>query len=345
MKQLKKNLKPLRNLFVYFWVMVGYYFTRMLPIPAMHAFAKFAGFFVYAVPSLRMLIIANLKVAFPEKESREIRQIARKSCTNVVLFGMEFFWFTNRHDKLAELMYMSVEQKKLMAECRDNKTGLIWVVPHLGNWELARIGISNANFPMSVVARTMDNPYLNKLINAGRKADGSNVIPAKGAVKGMIKALKEGSIVATLVDQNTRARDGGIFVNFFGLPVSASRAPAMFGRKFNAVLALSGATRKGYGYEMIFKKMAKPASEYNSDEELIQDIMKLVEDLVREYPEQYLWMYKRWNYIPAYLDGEKKECYPYYATEVTERFFSDKGKKPPKKKSKRKNRKRKEHRN
>lgn len=324
----------MRNLIVYFWAIVGYYFTRMLPLPMMHAFANFAGFFVYAIPSLRKLIIANLKIAFPEKDNREIRKIARASCTHVVLFSMEFFWFTNRHDKLSKRMYISEEQKELMAKCREIKTGLIWVVPHLGNWELGRIGISNAGFPMSVVARTMDNPHINSLINSSRKADGSEVIPAKGAVKGIIKALKQGSIIATLVDQNTRARDGGIFVDFFGLPVSASRAPAMFGRKFNAQLAISGAIRKGYEYEMIFEKLPKSANEYSSDEALIQEIMKLLENLVRKHPEQYLWMYERWRYIPENIDQGKRQCYPYYATEVTERFYNDRGPKPPKKNKK-----------
>lgn len=333
MKKLKKKLKPIRNLFVYFWVMVGYYFTRMLPIPVMHVFANFAGFFVYAVPSLRKLIITNLTIAFPEKEKHEIRKIARKNCTNLVLFTMEFFWFVDRHDELAKRMHMSDEQVALMTKCRDKKTGLIWVVPHLGNWELARIGISNAKFHMSVVARTMNNPYLDRLINRGREADGSGVIPAKGAVKGMVKALKKGSIIATLIDQNTRARDGGIFVDFFGLPVSTSRAPAMFGRKFNAVLTISGATRQGTSYEMIFERLPKPANEYSSDEELIQALMKLLEDLIRKYPEQYLWMYKRWNYIPKDLDEETKQRFPFYAEEVTERFFNDRAPKEKKEKN------------
>jgi len=323
MKKFLKKLRPIRYFFEYIGVMIIYYPVRMMPLKMVFAFADFLGFFLYLAPSFRKLVKANLKIAFPEKTDCEIRKIARRTATNITLFTLEFFWFTNRHDKLDKLMYMSDEQKKLMAECKENKTGLIWVVPHLGNWELARIGISNAGFSMAVVARTMNNPYLNNLINSSRKADGSGVIPAKGAIKGMIKALKNGNIIATLIDQNTRARDGGIFIDFFGLPASASRAPAMFGRKFNSVLVISGATRKGTSYEMIFETLDRPASEYSSDEELIQDLTKLIEDLIRKHPDQYLWMYERWKHIPENLDEDKKRRYPYYAKEVTPRFYSE----------------------
>ena len=308
--------------------MMIYYPVRMMPLKMVFVFADFIGFFLYMSPHFRKLVKTNLKIAFPEKKECEISKIARKNATNLILFTLELFWFTNRHDKLDARMHMSDEQKELMAECRKNKTGLIWVVPHLGNWELARIGISNAKFPMSVVARTMNNPYLDRLVNRSRVADGSEVIPAKGAIKGMIQALKKGSIIATLIDQNTRARDGGIFVDFFGLPVSTSRAPAMFGRKFNAVLTISGATRKGTSYEMIFTQLSRQAKEYSSDEQLIQDLIKLLEDLIRKYPEQYLWMYERWKHIPENMDEEKKKRYPYYSKEVTPRFYDDRAPKP-----------------
>lgn len=328
MKKLLKKLKPIRYVFEYIGAMMIYYPIRIMPLKMVFVFADFIGLFLYLAPSFRKLVKANLKIAFPEKEDCEIRKIARKNATNLILFTLEFFWFIDRHNKLKKLMDFTEELKQLIDHCAKNKTGLIWVTPHLGNWELARIGISNNNTPMAVVARTMNNPYLNNLINSGRRADGSGVIPAKGAIKGMIKALKQGSIIATLIDQNTRARDGGIFVDFFGLPVCSSRAPALFGRKFKSVLAICGAVRTGYSYKMNLTELSRPASDYSSDEELIQDLMKLTEEQIREYPEQYLWMYERWKHIPEDLDEEKKKRYPYYAKEVTPRFYSEQAPKP-----------------
>lgn len=329
MKNFLKKLKPIRYVIEYAFVKTIYLFIRLLPLKCVFILADFIGFFLYLAPHPRKLIKANLKIAFPDKKSWEIHKIARKNASNIVLSILEFFWFINRHHKLNNLLYMDPKIQPMIDKCVKNKTGLIWVTPHLGNWEVARIAVSNSqDIPMAVVARKLNNPYLNKLINYGRMADGSRVIPAKGAVKGMIKALKDGCMVATLVDQNTRARDGGIFVNFFGLPVTTSRAPALFGRKFKAILAVGGAIRKGYKYETFVEELPKKPKDYQSDEELIQDIISKTEDFICQYPDQYLWMYERWRYIPEDLDEEKKKRYPYYASEVTPRFYLDRGPKP-----------------
>jgi KDO2-lipid IV(A) lauroyltransferase len=136
-----------------------------------------------------------------------------------------------------------------------------------------------------------------------------------------MKALREGYQLATLIDQNTRVRDGGIFVDFFGLPVPTSRAPAMFARKLNAWVAVGGCVRQGREYKLFLRELPRPAAEYPDDESLIQDLMHLTEDIVREHPEQYLWIYERWRYIPADASPELAARYPFYATKAPPRFY------------------------
>lgn len=320
-----KKFKKIRYFIEYILVLPWYFLIRILPLRCIFALASFAGFFLYLIPPFRKLIIANLKIAFPEKKICEIRRIARKNCTNTVLMILEFVWFMNRHEKLNPILTMDPKIQKNIDKCVKDKRGVIWVTPHLGNWEIARIAQTNTQeIPMAVVARTINNPFFNKLINSGRsETDGTRVITAKGAVKGMINALKDGYLIATLIDQNTKARDGGIFVNFFGLPVCTSRAPALFGRKFNAFLAVGGAFRKGRKYQTFLSELPKDTKDYKSDEELIQALMNLTEELVRKFPEQYLWMYERWRYIPEETPEEIRKRYPYYATEVTPRFYDD----------------------
>lgn len=323
---MKKALRKIRYIIEYLFVLPTYYFIRILPLRAVFALANFWGVFLYLIPQCRKLIMANLKIAFPEKDIRDVRKIARKNCTTTILMVMEFVWFSVRHESLNPILTMDPKIQKNIDKCVKDKRGVIWVTPHLGNWEVARIAQTNTQkIPMAVVARTLNNPFLNKLINSGRSnADSTRVITAKGAVKGMINALKDGYLIATLIDQNTRARDGGIFVDFFGLPVCTSRAPALFGRKFNAFLAVGGAVRNGYEYETFLSELPKDTKEYESDEELIQALMDLTEELVRKYPDQYLWMYERWRYIPKDLeDAEEKKRYPYYATVANERFYDE----------------------
>lgn len=324
MKKILKKLKPFRYLIEYIGVMAAILIVRLIPLKWLHSLASFCGFWMYIIPKVRKLIIANLQIAFPEKNICELRIIARKNTTSMVLSILEFCWFVDRHEKLNDLLYMDPVITETIDECMKIKKGVIWVTPHLGNWEIARIALSNTqDIPMAVVVRTMNNPHLDKIINSGRNADGSRVITAKGAIKGMVKALKDGYLMATLIDQNTRARDGGIFVDFFGLPVCTSRAPALFGRKFKAFLGVGGAVRTKDGYATFLKKLPKAAEEYKSDEELVQALMVLTENMIREYPEQYFWLYERWRYIPKDIDNKRKELYPYYSTMANPRFYSE----------------------
>jgi KDO2-lipid IV(A) lauroyltransferase len=275
---------------------------------------------IYLAPPLRKLMEANLKTAFPEKSKKEISALARKSFSNLSLSMLEFFWFVDRPDRLEKYTVYGGDAK---AFTESSSKGFIFVTPHLGNWELAGLLVSHFDKrPFAVIARTVRNPYINKLINSGRMIKGNKIISSKGAVKNMLKALREGYGMATLIDQNTRVRDGGIFVDFFGLPVPASRAPAMFAKKLDIPVVVAGCIRKGRKYESFVKPLSKKASEYSDEQELTQELMNLTESLVREYPDQYLWLYKRFQNIPKEADEELIKKYPGYASVVNEKFYS-----------------------
>ena len=324
MKQLKKTFKYFRYFLEYIGVTLAYAIIVFLPHGALFILADIGGFFLYLIPPLRKLITANLTIAFPEKDISQIRKIARSNASNIVLTTLEFLWFIGKDDKMDALVHYRKEEADLTEKYLKNNTGAIWATPHLGNWELAGLKFKRAeNIPFAVVVRTMNNPHLNKIVNSGRMSEGTRVIPAKGAIKGMMRALKDGFFIATLIDQNTKGRDGGIFVDFFGLPVATSRAPALFARKMNVPVTVGGCIRKGRKYETFTRELPKATSEYESDEELIQAIMDETEIIIRQYPDQYLWLYERWRYIPVQLEDDKKKLYPYYSTEVTPRFYDN----------------------
>ena len=321
---MKKFFKSVRYVFEYLGALPVYTAVRLLPHSALFPVADFAGFFIYMIPPFRKLITANLCTAFPEKDICEIRRIARKNASNIVLTALEFVWFIRRDDKVDELIDYNPRVHELVLEYTKQGKGGIWVTPHIGNWELAGLKFKLASgIPFAVVVRPMNNPYLNKLVNGGRASEGTRIIPAKGAVRGMLKALKDGCFLATLIDQNTKGRDGGIFVDFFGLPVATSPAPALFARRMGSVVAVAGCIRKGKRYAIFIEELPKHFSEYKDDRELVQALMNATENVIRKYPEQYLWMYERWRYIPVDLPEETKKRYPYYAAEVTPRFFDN----------------------
>jgi lauroyl/myristoyl acyltransferase len=279
------------------------------------------GYALYLFPRPRRLSCVNIKIAFPEKKDREIRRIAMSSMQNVCQTILELFWFSGRQERLLKI----IENPLLCADLTKRsmpKGSLMWISPHIGNWELAAFSVSHATkIPFAVVARPQNNPRLEKLMVKLRSSGGNRIIFEKGAVKGIIKALKDGCFLATLIDQNARVRDGGVFVDFFGLPAPTSRAPAFFAKKMNVNLALGGCLRTKNGYKMFAEELPKKIPDYLSDEELIQDIMKMTESIVKKYPEQYLWLYKRWQHIPKDIRPEIEKKFPYYATKTGPRFY------------------------
>jgi KDO2-lipid IV(A) lauroyltransferase len=321
-KKIKHFLKNIRYLIEFLAILPAYTIIRFLPHSALFTISAFVGRILYILPGFGNLLKANLKAAFPEKDEREIRKIAKNSISNLILTGFEFIWFSNRTNLVGEYIDFDQDAWNSVKEGMDSGKGLIYVAPHLGNWELAGLMIKHyGKMPFAVVARTMNNPYFNWLLNSRRSCEGNRVIPAKGAIRGMIKALKEGYFLATLIDQNTRVRDGGIFVKFFGLPVPTSPAPAFFARKLDVPVVVGGCIREGKRYKAFCKGLPKAPSEYKSEEEIIQELMKITEDFVRQYPDQYLWFYKRFQYIPKEADEELIKQFPSYSSIAPKRFY------------------------
>lgn len=324
---LNKKIKNCRHFFEYLGVLICFKIVKYLPRPVMNMTAWISGNFMYCVTAFRKLSIANITIAFPEKDLKEIKKIARKSFIHLVRSLLDFFCFSQNQKRFAAGYAFPDHDREVCETPFKKGNGLIVVAPHHGSWEIAGLIMKHTGYPFAVVARTMRNPFLDKLINSGRMSEGSIVIPAKGAIKGMVKSLKSGSMVATLIDQNTKVKHGGIFVDFFGLPVPASRAPAMFGRKFNVPLVVGGSVFKDGKYEMYMEKISKSVENYESDTELIQDLLRVTETVIRKNPEQYLWFYKRFQHIPRDADQETINKFPYYAKKTNDRFYDDSNKK------------------
>lgn len=324
---MKKKIKKIRHVFEYSVVIVIYHLIRLLPLKVLFILADAIGFVLFLIPPFKRLCCANLKVAFPEKADCEIRRIARSSLQNISKTAMEFFWFQGREDYLFKITSNKEAVQNLIKNKREDG-GIMWISAHLGNWELASL---NAKYlgstPMAVIVRRQDNPYINNLITKIRKSTENSVIYEKGAIRKMFRAVKNKSTLALLIDQNTKVRDGALFVNFFGLPVPTSKAVAFFARKTKINIAFVFCLREHKSYELQLKELPKKTKDYNSDEEITQDIMKIIEETIRQYPKQYLWLYKRWQNIPKDSSPELEKKYPYYAKKASEKFYDKSAKK------------------
>lgn len=273
----------------------------------------FLGWIIYCIPEQRKLALKNMDIAFPDKSDEEKKKIVKKSLKGIAKVFIEFMWFYKRPHLVEKYVKIPEEVKKSYFEHKDPEKSVIVIAMHWGNWELSPRGFKLIDdLEGSVIARKLKNPMLEKMMINGREGKGLSVIHEKGAARNIVKALRNKLSIGMLVDQNTKTHQGGVFGKFFGLPVTISKTPASLARKMNTMLMVVNCKRTDDGFEMCLKHLPKKVDEYESDQELSEDILKLMEEFVRDAPEQWVWMYKRWNYIPLNWE-DQKEKYPDYA--------------------------------
>ncbi|MCP3966391.1 MAG: hypothetical protein GY750_09575 [Lentisphaerae bacterium] len=291
-----------------------------------------AGKIVYLF--FQKLINANIRIAFPDKDENEIRRIGTASSFNVIYNMLEFVWLNNNPSRIEKVLEMPDSTKKELQELRKNDVRMIFVNPHIGSWEASGLMAPYyAGVKMAAIAKPLRNPYLNQLLNEGNreKEKGLKIIFAKGAVRAAVKALRAGMSLGTLIDQNTRVRNGGVFMDFFGLPVPTSKAPVLLARYCESndikvkILYANSLRHKDEVTRVTVKSLSKELKEYNSDEEVIEELMGISEEYIRNFPEQYLWLYHRFRYIPRDCSEEVKAKFPYYASVVSSKFYAKTG--------------------
>ncbi|MDP7743023.1 MAG: lysophospholipid acyltransferase family protein [Lentisphaeria bacterium] len=296
---------------------VAFRAIQLLPLGVVYRLAAVVARLIYALPSRRRLLDANLAVAFPEWDGRRRQSVALRSLRNVCCTFLEFIWFMPRHERIVDHVTIDDDVLQLLRTAADNGSGSIFLTPHLGNWEFANLTLNAHGLHMTSVYAKINNPYVERTIVSGRTRFGGGLITERGAAKAIMRLLRGGQTVGLLIDQNTRPRHGGIFVDFFSLPVPVSRAPATFARKAGASVIVLCCVRDDRD-RLHFKAatLPRPGAEYESDEALITDINRQTETWIRRCPDQYLWLYRRWLYRPEDIDAATRAKYPFYSKDV-----------------------------
>ncbi|OIO34766.1 MAG: hypothetical protein AUJ70_00280 [Candidatus Omnitrophica bacterium CG1_02_40_15] len=247
----------------------------------------------------RMIAYANLKAAFPEKSSSDLKRINRAHFENLGMNVIELLKlpfmakdYLKRHVKLENVdsLKFSMEQGK----------GVIVLTAHFGNWEIASLVASLNGYTMSVFAREQKYERLNNLLNQFRQSTGCKVITKGFSIKDIIRTLNDNGIVAMLSDQDAGAN--GVFVNFFNRPASTAQGIIAFGSKTGAEILPSFIWR--VGVDKHIARVGDPFKLVNTgDKEKdvkvnLQRIVDILEDYIRKFPEQWLWAHKRWKSTP-----------------------------------------------
>ncbi len=250
---------------------------------------------------LRFVGFRNLELALPELSRLEHERILRGAFKSL---GRQAGLFSHLSSLSAQKVREIIDVEGI-EHCQmeaTGKNGTFIFTAHFGGWELSHLAMSVRGFPMNVVARRVDNPLLDDLVENMRTALGSRTIDKKASARTMFRLLERGEFIGILVDLNTQEHEG-IFVDFFGIASSTTNGLAKLALRTGATV-LPGFAVWQKDKKRYLLKICEPIEipEGNNAEEnikvLTQAMTTKIEEFVRAYPDQWMWIHKRWNTRP-----------------------------------------------
>jgi KDO2-lipid IV(A) lauroyltransferase len=174
--------------------------------------------------------------------------------------------------------------------------GVLFATAHLGNWELSAYAHALLTGPMNVVVRPLDNPLIDRMVEKRRGFSGNRLILKKDFARTILKALAGNEAVGILIDQNSTL-DGGIFVDFFGLPACASAGFAKIAARCGAAVIPGFAlwSEEERRYILRFYPPVTMTGDARRDTQALQ---ARLEEVIRAHPDQWLWIHRRWKTRP-----------------------------------------------
>jgi Kdo2-lipid IVA lauroyltransferase/acyltransferase len=245
--------------------------------------------------------IRNLRMAMPNLTEDERLEILRGSFSNLGRLLVEFSHFPDLTRKnISNLVTYDGFEHYQQAVSRGK--GIIFLTAHFGAWELSCFAHSLYGNPMKFVVREIDNPRVERLIESYRGLAGNTPIDKRNASRDILKALRNNETIGILVDQNT-TRDEGIFVDFFGIPAATTTAVATLALRTGAsvipgFMIWDKDTRK---YRLRFDPQVDLISTGDPARDVVENTRAfnvLLENTIRQYPDQWLWIHRRWKTRP-----------------------------------------------
>jgi Kdo2-lipid IVA lauroyltransferase/acyltransferase len=252
----------------------------------------------------RRIAHTNLIIAFPELPDRKLLRIARKSFQTTArnLLEVARLPLLTRESVSSLVTYDPGRGLNNYHKALDRGKGILYMTGHFSAWELLPTAHALYGYPLNFITRPLDEPRLEAYLHRIREAAGNRVVPKKNSARNILETLKQHRCVGILMDQNTDPQEG-VFVDLFGVPASTSTSMAIFALRTDAPIipGYLSPMRKGR-YSIIFLPPLEVVrtGDRNRDIELnTKRFNEVIEGIIREQPESWLWGHKRWNYQPA----------------------------------------------
>jgi KDO2-lipid IV(A) lauroyltransferase len=294
--------------------------VRLMPAPLVRACGSLLGFAFYTIDRPhRHIAQRNLAAAFPARPPRDRRAIVRGAFKHFgrLLFELLKFSTLSPAAMLSRVEFDGEQRTRL---AYSHGKGVLFVTGHFGFWELHAMVHPLQFEPIGVLARPLDNPYLNSLLEEIRQRTGNTVLYRQGTIRRVMRMLEAGHGVAVLIDQHIQSRDA-IYVDFFERPAATTSALAAVALRTGAPVVPVFALPIGGGrYRMIYEHPVEPPRADTEDavREFTQRCTDVLEMQVRRRPDLWLWMHRRWResgpsdsvpgmFPSAERDGERAE--------------------------------------
>jgi KDO2-lipid IV(A) lauroyltransferase len=179
-------------------------------------------------------------------------------------------------------------------------SGVILLTGHCGNWELNALACSAKITPISVVARPVNNPFINRLVEMTRRKYGNKVIYKQGALKKILSALKRNEAVGILMDQSV-LRSEGVVAEFLGKKDYPMKTPALIAMKSGCAVVPAFIRRVDSGHIIEAGEEIELDASGDGDKDVFTNTVRFsrcIEDFIRQHPTEWLWMHRRWKRIP-----------------------------------------------
>jgi Kdo2-lipid IVA lauroyltransferase/acyltransferase len=298
-----------RNILEYGVALAAVKSLEWTPLPVAERLARcYAGLLDRAIPRLRRTGEINLSFAMPELSAAERARVLDGVFRSIARVLLSFARFPSINRSNVD-RWIRREGAEYFHEAKRRGRGALFATAHLGNWELSAFAHALYEEPMGVLVRPLDNPLLDRLVERRRGLSGNRPIGKRDFARSILKSLAANQAVGILIDQNSAA-DTGVFVDFFGRKACASAGFAKFAARSGALIipgfALwSEAERR---YVLRFYPPVEITGDAARDTQALQSRL---EQAIREHPDQWLWIHRRWKTRP---EGEPS---PYDAKPAT----------------------------
>lgn len=257
-------------------------------------------------PKLQKTGEFNLRLAFPDWSDAQRQNTLREMTRSLGWMAAEFArmpGYSRQH--IGDVIVLDGHENFLEGQRRGK--GVLFLTAHIGAWELSSYAHALYGYPLHYMARPLDNTRLDALVNRYRGLSGNLPIFKNESARAMLKILKEAGTIGILADQNTMPQEG-IFVDFFGTPACTSAGIA------RVALHTGAAVVPGYAvwdhslqkYRLRFEpplELIRTGDPQRDIFENTQRFTKVTEDIIRKYPEQWVWIHARWKTRP---NGERQ---------------------------------------